>query len=594
MKTVTVTVTDDDGGQVSKQFTVTVAPTIAVPALSGNEGATLSLAAAVAGIGSLADYTATVNWGDGTSDTNPALSLVGNVLTIAANHQYADNGAYPITVSLYLDGNLVIAAGNTAAIANASPTSSQPANAAAVVGVDQSFDFGTFADAGFTFAAAGTTESFTATVDWGDGSNEPLTPSWTSAGLSAGTLGSRNHAYATHGVKTVTVTVFDDDGGQVSKQFAVTVAPTISVPAINIAEGTATTNWSATVNGIPADLTGYTTTVNWGDGTSDTNPTLSVTNNVLNISKQHRYADDGSYPITVSLYLNGNLVVAGSSTATVANANPTSSQPTNASATALVGQSYDLGTFGDAGFTFAPGGTAETFTYTVAWGDGQVESNLAPASVSQGTPGIPGTATTGVLGSRNHAYATHGVKTVTVTVFDDDGGQVSKQFAVTVAPTISVPAIDIAEGTATTNWSATVNGIPADLTGYTATVNWGDGTSDSDATLSVAGNVLTIAKQHRYADNASYPIAVSLFLNGNLVISGGRRPRRSPTPIRPLRRPPTNRPTSTSPRPSRSARSRTSASPSRPPGPPKPSPTTSTGASRPRPTTSKSAWRRSP
>ena len=96
--------------------------------------------------------------------------------------------------------------------------------APAVTGQDQyvragealTLEVAAFSDPGFTDAVAGTSETFTATVDWGDGTTSPGTVTVTRQGArTVTTLGVVNgtHTYAAAGVYTGTVTVADDDGG---------------------------------------------------------------------------------------------------------------------------------------------------------------------------------------------------------------------------------------------------------------------------------------------------------------------------------------------------------------------------------------------
>ena len=166
-----VRVKDDDGGEAIGYVDVTVAAaTINVPPLVGDEGSSLGLLATVDGLDPAATYEALVLWGDGDSATASA-TFVNGQLRIAASHVYADNhlGAtlYATGVEVRRNGTLVAAGGGTATIANVAPALSGQGNQAALAGVTTSFTLGAFADPGFDFG--GRLESFTATVDWGDG-----------------------------------------------------------------------------------------------------------------------------------------------------------------------------------------------------------------------------------------------------------------------------------------------------------------------------------------------------------------------------------------------------------------------------------------
>ena len=122
MYTVTVTVTDDNGGVSSDTLTVTVsnaAPTLTVVGSQAvNEGAALNLT----NIGTFTDpgfdnslnplpgertetFTYSINWGDGTTTVTggATVDVAGGagVLTQGSfdgGHVYADNGTYTVTV----------------------------------------------------------------------------------------------------------------------------------------------------------------------------------------------------------------------------------------------------------------------------------------------------------------------------------------------------------------------------------------------------------------------------------------------------------------------------------------------------------------
>jgi hypothetical protein len=91
------------------------------------------------------------------------------------------------------------------------------------VDVAEGIDLGSFTDPGVR-------DQWVVFVDWGDGSDDffPTT-------FSQGDLGVRPHTYTTAGTKTVTVQVFDKDGGLVGGSFKVNVQPaTVVTPPAQI------------------------------------------------------------------------------------------------------------------------------------------------------------------------------------------------------------------------------------------------------------------------------------------------------------------------------------------------------------------------
>jgi hypothetical protein len=151
------------------------------------------------------------------------------------------------------------------------------------------------------------------------------------------------------------------------------------------------------------------------------------------VDAEHRYADDGVYPVEV--ILNGSIageVVHLVSEATITNVAPTLTVV--GSQTVTAGQTLNITNIGeltDPGFAndLSDPATAETFTYTINWGDGsEVEEGIASID-SQGNA-------TGALTNASfdaaHTYDTAGVKTVAVVVTDDDGGSAAKTFTVNV------------------------------------------------------------------------------------------------------------------------------------------------------------------
>ena len=101
----------------------------------------------------------------------------------------------------------------------------------------------------------------------------------------------------------------------------------------------------------------------------------------------------------------------------------------------------NIGQFTDPGFNnplnIPAARPAETFTYSINWGDGTAADTGAADDRRPGGAGVP---TAGSFDGQ-HTYADNGVYTVTVTVFDDDGGTATQTFTVTVGnvtPTLTV------------------------------------------------------------------------------------------------------------------------------------------------------------
>jgi hypothetical protein len=99
---VTVTATDDDGGSGGDSSTVevaNVAPTVTIDSIqtgvNGGENATLN--ASFSDPGSDDTHTATIDWGDGTTES---VGVDQSTDTLSAIHTYADGGSYTVTVTV--------------------------------------------------------------------------------------------------------------------------------------------------------------------------------------------------------------------------------------------------------------------------------------------------------------------------------------------------------------------------------------------------------------------------------------------------------------------------------------------------------------
>ena len=150
----------------------------------------------------VADFTATIDWGDGSPTSSGTITSMSGTFTVGGSHTYALNGVFTVSVAITDITNW--ASGSIVDSATVEPELSGTANDfSAVQGVAFDRLVGTFTSARPGSAVA----DFSATIDWGDGS--PISPA-TSITFASGTFAIRgSHTYALNGVFTVSVTITD-------------------------------------------------------------------------------------------------------------------------------------------------------------------------------------------------------------------------------------------------------------------------------------------------------------------------------------------------------------------------------------------------
>ncbi len=246
-----------------------------------------------------AEYTASIDWGDGSSSAGTVSGPTGGPFDISGSHTYADEGTYAVTVTITdidtpTNNDTTTSTANVADAPLTAGTLTLSNGVEGVTPVNASFDF-TDANPG------GTTADFTATIDWGDGT--------TSAGVVAGGAGSFNasgsHTYAEEGTYTVTVTVVDDGGSTTSASGSVTVADA-PLAATCAAAPVSPQSFSAkTANFTDADPNGtvsdYTATINWGDASSSSGTVAGPNGGPFSVSGSHTYTSTGVFTITTTI-----------------------------------------------------------------------------------------------------------------------------------------------------------------------------------------------------------------------------------------------------------------------------------------------------
>jgi hypothetical protein len=193
------------------------------------------------------DFTATVDWGDGTVE--PVLDVTVNETpgsegtattgSVQAAHAYGDNGTYTVTVCVQDDDAGEHCDTFAVVVANAIPTVAAGIDQLTTEGAVITLAPSTFSDPGFDNPAVPTAEDFTATVDWGDGTVEAagsivLTESPGAEGADTTGTVQASHAYGDNGDYVVMICVSDDDLGQHCDTLNVTVvnaAPSITAVA---------------------------------------------------------------------------------------------------------------------------------------------------------------------------------------------------------------------------------------------------------------------------------------------------------------------------------------------------------------------------
>jgi hypothetical protein len=440
--TVTVTVRDDEG--VAGTTTQTVAVTnghpvvLAGPDVQLNEGDTLTRGGRF--FGAPGDtFTATVDYGDG-SGAQPLAFDAGRAFTLS--HTYGATGSYPVTVTVTNQAGDTAAGHFTVTVVNVAP--------AVTLGPSVTINQGDTLQSAGSFTDPGLRDSWTATVDYGDGSGaQPLA-------LNADKTFDLRHAYFHPGSDTVTVTVTDRDGGVGTATLAVTVN---AVPLAAVLGGDVTLNEGDTLSttGHYTAPPGATTTatVDYGDGLGERPLTLNADGT---FALSHLYPLHGLFTVTVRLSDSFGDTASAQLHVTVNNVPP---------AVSLAGEvTLNEGdTLVTGGHFTDPG--AESWAATVDFGDG---GGAQPLTLNADK-----------TFALSHAYPRDGDYTVTVTVRDD--GAVPGVGRLLVHVREVNPAVSLGGPVVLNEGGSLVRGgtfFDPGADTWTATVDYGDGARPLD------------------------------------------------------------------------------------------------------------------
>ena len=395
----------------------------------------------------------------------------------------------------------------------------------------------------FTDAMPGATPAgFSGTIDWGDGTAS-TSFTGTDVTLDAGTFSVHgSHVDAEEGTYHVTVIINDPYGQSVTAThttFAVADALLTGSTAAT-AGGTEGATLSSVLSGAtftdanPGNHSGdFTATITWGD--SSTSPgTVSYSGGTYTVSGSHTYADEGSYPISITVVDAGGQTATITGTATVADAPLTDTTLATTFNVIACKSTEDqvLATFNDGN----PNAPLSDFTATVDWGGAIIRTPSSPTAYVQLVSRTATLSTWHVLGSA--IYAAAGTYPISVEVRDVDSKLTSSgkiHFAASAAvltDTTPKKTYNALEGNSTKTQilaTFTDTNAKAQPANFTPTVTW-NGTLDGTPTVSVklVSHTKTLSKWEvvgsaTYADVGTY--AATVFVQdtaGNVLLSSGK------------------------------------------------------------------------
>ncbi|MDE2477086.1 MAG: hypothetical protein KGO48_18665, partial [Alphaproteobacteria bacterium] len=442
------------------------------------------------------DFTATINWGDGSSSTGTVVANASGGFGVIGTHGYADEGHYQVGLTLTDDGGSTAGVTGTATVADAALAATDAA-ISATEGTPITATVATFTDSNPN-ALAG---DFTATINWGDGSSSTGTVVANASG-GFGVIGT--HGYADEGHYQVGLTITDDGGSTAGVTGTAAVADAALVAtgaAISATEGTPDTATVVTFTDSNPNATAgdFTATINWGDGSSSAGTVFANASGGFGVGGTHSYADEGNYQVGLTITDDGASTAGVTSTAAVADAALVAAGAA-ISATEGTPITATVATFTDSN----PNATAGDFTATINWGDGSSSTGTVVAN-SNGGFGVGGT----------HGYADEGNYKVGVTITDDGGSTagVTGTAAVADADVITAKASTIVVNpntwlsTATASFTDTNPGNMA--SDFTAVIDWGDGARTAGTLTDVSG-VITVSGLHVYGSAGQFPVTVTL------------------------------------------------------------------------------------
>jgi PKD repeat protein len=244
-----------------------------------------------------ANYTANIDWGDGTTSAG-VITAAGNGFNVSGTHTYTAAGVHTITTSIADEGgSAATATSSTATLVGEGET------VTATEGAALNATIASFA----TNNSAATAGDFTANIDWGDGTTSAATVVVNAAG---GFKVVGAHTYSEEATEAVHVTV--SDGSQsltIVGRADVSDAP-LTASGASLTAGASGSNTTLTVAtftdaGGPEDVANYTASIDWGDGSAATSGVITVSGGTFSVSGSHTYSTAANHTVATTVHDEG-------------------------------------------------------------------------------------------------------------------------------------------------------------------------------------------------------------------------------------------------------------------------------------------------
>src|SRR3989441_926836 len=285
-----------------------------------------------------------------------------------------------------------------------------------------------------------------------------------------------------------------------------TVDPSIvaTAAAVSATEGAPFNGTVATFTDPDASSTAseYSATISWGDGSSSAGTGSGPSGGPFTVTGSHTYAEEGTYSTSVLIedVDNATNSATASGSAAVGDAALTAGPPAVITGTEGSTTSGTVGSFSDAN----PGATVADFTATIQWGDGSSSAGLV-----SGPPGGPFTV------SGSNTYGEEGSYTIAVTVTDAGGRTVGLSGSATIADAALASQCAMPTNTSQAFAGATATFTDQSTTGnaadFSASIDWGDGTSSAGVITGGPGNVpYTVTGSHSYGSTGFFTVTTTI------------------------------------------------------------------------------------